>query len=550
VILAFVPWFFLRKAVGLPVVVDLVAVAILIFVLWRTGTSGPRVLGSSGPPPSRGPEDPRYLFSGVAIAFALVWLGWHVPLGNEVRFYGLFGIDFGNLVSVISTLRASPMLPLSYLDGAGPFRYHWLYFTIPATLADFFGGSMPNATALLLTNLLVAILLVQSVRAIAPDMRAVAIVLFAPLSTYFYQFAAARLPLGPLELPTRNHLLLSPLNSMIVFGNNSAALVLSIVVLLELERWNRDGRIRDLILGCIALAAIPGYSITLVFPLLLALLLWMLLGRVRKPFLALAVAAVIGGVAGAIFYALGVIGGESTRHLAVAFDRGAFLKMIVFGMLPLWGIALLARRRELTIFHVLIASCIAVPTMLYLAGSPTGNVDFSMKIASLLAIAFAPLLILSQLAGWRVWAAVALVVLGVTQSAVYVLQFPYYRARRITTNGVAIPRDYAKALAWVRDHTPRTALVVDPHEVANRDEVFTLILAERRIWLPTAYTSTFLIGVPPPAMDRRTALWRSSDVDAIAREADILLTPDALSSPSWRAVHREGAWMVYRSTLH
>src|SRR5439155_152570 len=177
VILAAVPWFFLRKATGMPLVVDVATAAVLIACAFRWG-SLPRV------------RMPAVTFVVVPILFSVVWLGWNAPLGNEIREYGLFGIDFGNLVAVVSTIRASP------------------------------------------------------------------------------------------ALPTRNHLLLSPLNSMVTFGNNSAALVLAIVALVQLETWNRDGRLRDLIVGAIALAAIIGYSITLLFPLALALLVWTLLGRV------------------------------------------------------------------------------------------------------------------------------------------------------------------------------------------------------------------------------------------------------------------------------
>ncbi len=257
VILAVVPWFFLRKAIGMPLLVDVATAAALIACAFRWGAR-PRV------------RMPAVTFVVVPLLFALVWLGWNVPVGNEIREYGLFGIDFGNLVAVVSTIRASPMLPLSYVAGTGPLSYHWLYFTSPAALADFGGGSMPNANALVLANLLMAMLLVQAVASIASNKVAAAIVLFAPFTTYFYQAIAARIALGPLALPTRNHLLLSPLNGMITFGNNSVAIVLAIVALVQLERWNHDGRLHDLVAGCVALAAIIGYSITLVFPLALA----------------------------------------------------------------------------------------------------------------------------------------------------------------------------------------------------------------------------------------------------------------------------------------
>lgn len=530
-IVAAVPWFFLRKAIGMPLLVDAVTAALLIAFAWRR-RAVPRV------------KLPIITFVVIPLLFALFWLGWNVTVGNEVREYGLFAADFGNLVSVVSALRDSPMLPLSYVAGGGPLSYHWLYFTVPAWLAGFGGGSMPNANALILTNLLIALLLVQAVRAIARDNVAAAVVLFAPFTTYFYLTISSRIALGPLAQPVRNHLLLSPLNSMFAFGNNSVALVLAIAALAALERWNRDGRIPDLIAGCAALAAIAGYSITLVFPLAAALVVWTLLGRVRRPALALGIAAVVGAAALTILAAVHLIGGDTSRHLAVAFDRGQFLRMVIFGIAPLWGLALLARRRELTIFHVVIAACIAVPTMLYVAGGPDASSDFSMKIASLLAISFAPLLAVP-----RSFLAALLVTAGLTQSAAYVLQFPYYRVRHVTTNGVAVPRDYANALSWIRDHTPLSAIVVDPHEINNRDEIFTLFLAERRVWLPTTYAKVVLINKLPPSVSDRERLWREfpASAEAIARDADVLLVPFAFSSPAWRPVHREGAWTVFSS---
>ena len=514
-ILAAVPWFFLRKWSGMPLAVDVATAAVLIACAWRWGKR-PRV------------RMPVVTFVVVPVLFALVWLGWHIPLGNEVRFYGLFAIDFGNLVSVITALRTSPMLPLSYVAGGGALSYHWLYFTIPAALADFGGGTMPNANALVLVNLLAAMLLVQAVASIAADRLAAMIVLFAPFTTYFYQTISARITLGPLAVPARNHLLLSPLNGMITFGNNTVALVLAIAALLALERWNAEGKRRDLVGGCAALAAIAGFSITLVFPLALALLVW--LPRIRRAIVTLVAAAVIGTMALAVLWKLHILGGDSTRHLAVAFDRFSFLKMVLFGMVPLWA---LTRWRSLTIYHAVIAACVVVPTFLYLAGSPTGATDFSMKTASLMAIAFAPLL-----AARRSLLAILVIAAGLIQSAAYVAQFPFYRLRHTTTNGVAVERDYASALAWIRDHTPLSAVVSDPHELGNRDEIFTLILGERRIWLPTAYARQVLINALPPAVLQR---------DAMSPEADVLLTQSAVQSPAWRPVHREGSWVVFRS---
>src|SRR5258706_2359761 len=134
VIVAAGPWFFLRKAIGMPLIVDVVTAAILLFFAIRTQAFRKPAL-----------RMPLVTLVVLPLLFALVWLGWKAPAGNEVRLYGLFAVDFGNLVAVVSTLRVSPMLPLSYVAGSGVVSHHWVYFTIPAALADAFGGSMPNA---------------------------------------------------------------------------------------------------------------------------------------------------------------------------------------------------------------------------------------------------------------------------------------------------------------------------------------------------------------------------------------------------------------------
>jgi hypothetical protein len=539
VVVAFVPWFFARKASGMPLIVDLVTAAILIATAIATRSLKMPSL-----------KMPVVTFVFVPLLFAIVWLGWNAPNGNEVRDYGLFAVDFGNLASVVSTLRASPGLPLSYVAGMGPLSYHWLYFTIPASLADAFDGAMPNGNALVLANLLAAILLVQTVATFAGERRAALLVLFAPFTSYFYQAVAARVALGPLALPTRNHLLLSPLNSMRTFGNNTIALVLIVTALLQLERWNHDGRLRDALFGSVAMALVIGYSVTLVFPLIAAVALWAVSGRIRRPLVVIPLAALTGFLIVALFFALGILTRGGARHIAVAFDHGQFFRMVAFGLVPLWGVALLAWRRMLTIEHILIACCVAVPSLLYIAGSPTGASDFSMKTASLIAIAFAPLLVFDGLTRRRVMMAIALAVLGIVQTSAYVLQFPYYRLTHSSSNGVGLPRDYAEALTWIRDHTPRAAIVVDPHELPDENQIFTLILAERRVWLPARYTGANL----PPELAARVAAWNAfaaGDKAAgrrIAAEADYLIVRGAIVSTDWREVRR-GTWSVFQSAI-
>jgi hypothetical protein len=568
VVLLAVPWYFARKALGGGMLVD--ASSSLALTIAALTLASPRALFEELRPALRRLAIPVLVV--LPVIFALVWLGFEVRAGDVVRYYGLFAIDFGNLASVVSALRASPMLPLSFVSEAGGLAYHWLYFLLPAIFADFLGAHIPSANALILTNLLIAALFVHTVSAVAgwfhPRLTqrqiswSVGLVLLAPFTVYFYQAAATRFPIGWFALPGRNHLLLSPLASMVSFGNNTFALVLALLTMVELERWNRDGRVADALFGVVALAAVIGYSVTLVFSLAGALLVWMLFGRVRRPLLALMLAVVTGAAAGALFLIIGLLTTGGSRHVAVAFDNGQFFRMVLFGMAPLWGVVLLGglRRSPLNIFHILIAVSIAVPSLLYTSGTSGGSlIDFSMKTASLVAVAFVVLLppAIEQLgvggvARWRSWAAVLLITLGVTQTCAFILQFPWYRIRHASGHAESIPAGYHEGLTWLRDHAPQRAIVVDPQGLLTRDVLYTLMVSERRVWLPTVYTDQVLIA--SPHVDERREVWRAfSAGDAaashrIASEADYLIEQGSVHAPDWRLV-RPGTWNVYESTI-
>jgi hypothetical protein len=565
VVVLIVPWFFARRVLPFaPAIADVALCVVLTGAAARYGRLR-ETFEELRPAMQRS----RLLTLLVLpILFAVTWLGYAARSGNEVLFHGLFAIDFGNLVSVIGMLRASPQLPLAAVTNSGPLNYHWLYFTLPAMLADFCGVGMPAFSALILVNLLMAALLIHALATVISrfhdgDWRAttltVAVTLFAPFSLYYYQIAAARLPLGWLAMPTRNHLILSPLNSMIVFGNNTFALVLVLLMAMELERWKSERRIADVLLGTAALSMVTGYSVTLLFPLVAALLLWLVMGRIARPVIVLACAIVTGGAAVAMFFAIHVLGSGGARHVAFAFDNGQYLRIVILGMLPLWGLLLIAGRRPLSFFHVLIGTSIVVPSFLYVAGSPTGQIDFSMKSGSLIAIAFAPLVLIAierwlrgTLRRWQVIAATLLIALGVIQTLAYVLQFPYYRLTGSRSRGIVLSRDYYDALVWLRDHTPQRSIVVDPGGLTMHDELPTLWIAQRRVWLPTPNTDAYAGSSIP----RRLALWAAFERDPasaaaagqIAGEADYLVVPREVRSPFWTPVDREGSWVIYRST--
>lgn len=565
VVLLAVPWYFFRKLCALSVPVDAGASILLTVIAVRF--AAPRALLEDLRPVLRRLVIPVLIV--LPLVFALMWLGFEVRVGSEVRYYGLLAVDFGNLASGISSIRISPMLPLSYVEGGGPVSYHWLYFTMPAMLSDFLGASIPSANALILTNLLMAALLFHTVVLTAGWFdewrgrhysRIAAVVLFAPFTTYFYQAAATRFPIGWFALPTRNHLLLSPLNSMLTFGNNTFALVLALFVLVELDRWNREGRLGDAIFGVIALAMMIGYSITLVLSVAITLVLWTLLGQIRRPVVALGLALLAGACAVAIFFAIGVLAGGASRHVAFGFDSGQFFRMLLFGLVPLWAVVVLAGGRfRLNIFHVLIVVTIAVPSLLYTTGSAGSLIDFSMKTGSLVAIAFTPLLapafrrlFAEGVPRWRAWAAVFVVALGAVQSSAFVLQFPWYRATRPPGRAYSIPAGYHDALIWIRDHTPPRAVIVDPQCLRTQEVLYTMMVGERRVWLPTVYTNE--VFIVRAHVEERVAIWNAfvaGDAEAsrrMAAEADYLVVRGSVASPFWREVRR-GEWSIFASTL-
>ncbi len=569
VVMLVVPWFFVRKVLPFaPAIADVVLCVILTGAAAKFGALR-ATLEEIGPALRRS----RFVVViMLPLLFALAWLGYEVPDGKDMLFNGLFAIDFGNLVSDVATLRASPLLPLTAVTDGGSLNYHWLYFTLPATLTDFCGAAIPAFNALILVNLLMASLLVHTLCTVVSTLHpqgdrrttqlAVAIALFAPFTVYYYQALAARVSLSWLAMPTRNHLMLSPVNSMIVFGNNTFALVLVLFTAMEVERWNRERRIIDVVLGTATLAMVIGYSVTLLFPLGAALLIWLALGRIARPLLVLTSAVVLGGTAVAMFFAIHVVGSGDSRQAVFAFDRGQFLRIVFFGMVPLWGLVVLGGRRALTFFHVLIVGAVAVPSFLYVAGSVTGRVDFSMKTGSLLAVGFAPLIAVTiekWFCGrpplWCTIAATLLLAPGVIETSVYILQFPYYRVTGSRSRSLALSLDYYRALLWLRDHTPQRSIVADPAGLALHYELPAIWIAERRAWLATPNTPPSLVPADGSSLPRRAALWSAFmhnpangiAAGSIARETDYLLVDREFRSPFWEPVTRSGSWIIYHS---
>jgi hypothetical protein len=521
----------------------------------------------------------------VPLVFCLIWMGFEVRGGGVVRYYGLFPIDFSNLSNVITMMKASPGLPLFATAGSGPFFYHWWYYALPAWLTDFAGLHSRNTAALILCNLLVASLLVAGLcatiwRQLADrvDLSARArlqativsagIVTVAPFSLYAYQFVVGHLHQPFFTLGQRNSLLLSPLNSMTTFGNNTLALVAVVTIAAAVDVWNQRPSYRLAVLMSFLSVAVAGLNVTIAFPLALALGTWLTLAAVKRGrFLAVAIPI---GLLGLVALRLTHVLGGSRDPVVIAFDRGQFLQNAAFAMAPLWVLALAAVRagaaqnagRRPTFHLLLIGAGILVPSFIAVGGVRADPSVMSMKIASMIVVAAAPLVAAGvvALATKRVpvrrTAAALAVAVGLTNALMYTGQFAVYRAfNRGRDRMVALPAAYVDALDYVRLGTPPMSLVVDPSSSSMKVTISTLLIGERRVWLPTSF-GTDIAGVDAenPRIRSRAEIWRAwegggfrdeSIASAIAQEADVIVGPPTITSSSWRKVRGLGDYAVY-----
>ncbi|MGH7177813.1 MAG: hypothetical protein ACREJC_10565, partial [Tepidisphaeraceae bacterium] len=460
--------------------------------------------------------------------------------------------------------------------GDGAMNYHWYYFALPAWISEFAGMKSPVAHSLILCNFPVAALLIATLATITSvELNAaasrplvlltVALVVFAPFTTYTYQTLISALHSPWFTAGARNNLMLSPLNSMVIFGNNTLAAVMGLMACALVRVWNESPRAPLAIIGGILVTLIIAYSATLFFPLVAALGIWTLIGRVRTPLRAILLAAPA-LVVGVVVLRLTHVLGGSKESLVFSFDRGQFIQNVVFGMAPvvlLVAISVFARRRA-SLFQLLLLSCLCVPTFLALSESRTGDAVLSMKIATMLALSATPIIAgaLVWLASRRgLWPIVGVVVLaGVANSGAYVFQYAAMRATGRGERVVEIPRDYFNSLDWIRRHTPGDAIVLDPAGGQIADVIITVPIAERRVWLPTAYSMQFVSDAARQLMLDRTARWEawestgfqdSALSSGFARAADVLLVREPAAPPAsdWRESARFGGYSIYLSQL-
>jgi hypothetical protein len=583
-ILLITPAFYIRRALPFPGwMVDLIFVIALCSAAIYRGAYI-RLLHDIRTPLFRAAS--LFLFVVLPALFVLTWMGFGVHEAGQVFYYGLFPIDFGNLTNIVAVINASPGLPHWPVAGTGILHYHWLFFVFPAWLSSLGGGHTSDAIALVLCNYIAACILFLAISAAADHvllaidrpMAASAVVMAAgvvalgSLVMYPYQMLvgiAVRLThIQFLAIAVRNGLLLSIPNSLTVFGNNTMALAMALLVLVLLLEWNRRGEKGHLVLGAIFLAMIIGYSITLIFPMALTLGVWLLLARIRRPLLAAIVFGVIGAaLAGTMAFGLHMFG--SGKPLAVAFDNGAYLRHVLFAFSPLWALALLSRQiwGRLSLFCTLIVACVLVPSFLYISNTLTGQIDFSMKIAALIAVAACPLACVGlarSMKNWRSPAAaltLALIVLGLLCTAAYAGQFAFLRLRHNHDRTMALPADYVAALEFIRDNTPSQAIVIDPQSMPYALTIPTVFVGERRVYLPTEYGEQVLGGFtvsPEVARRKRDFEQWSKDgfVDGnlsaqFASQADYcLLAGLGPRGRDWTLIRTFGGYSVWESKAH
>lgn len=575
-ILLSIPLFFIRKALPLPpLYFDITTLLGFCLAANRTqaGVQFLRKLCKAGIR-----ESSWVLFFWLPIVFALVWTGFGARQHNAIKFYGLFPVDFYYLASVAADLNASPGLPLNPVADTGPLFYHWYFFTLPAWQSQSMGAKLTTSEALIFCNYLSACLLFLAIRETALPFSgsrqrswqasvAASIIAFAPLISQAAQRWGLLLP-GP-----RNQLVLSPINSMVAFGNNSLALAMILLGLLLIRRWRRQGSWKLLVPCGVFLAVMRGFSATLLVPLAGAFAMALGLAVLKRSRIGFA-AYLIAGVASIAWLANCPSSGPDPRHVAFAFDSGRFLILELAGMLPLWALASIAitnrqhHQQGLRDYGLLLAACILVPTFFYVSQSPTGAVDLSMKIGSLAIVALTPMVALGLQAicdrwqsgtfRWQAFGCALLLGAALLQSIFYVAQFPLVRLGLISPRiELSLPLDYCKAMEFIRRSAPSEAVVIDPVALGRERNINpVLFLSERIPFLPQQQELDTLSNRFPELKTRgeRWLAWQAggfADPDLssyFASKANYLVLKGQMPElPSWEPRFEAGAYRVYES---
>ncbi len=354
---------------------------------------------------------------------------------------------------------------------------------------------------------------------LAPHLAGLA--LFSLSTLYVYQTVVGHLHQSWLTLGARNHLVLQLPHSLTCFGNNTLALILSLLIVDMLCGWTSSGNRNCLGFAAALASLLPGYSVMLVFPLGLAIMAWTISGRVRRPVLTLAVFGAFAAVAWVIFRAIGLFSyGGGGGRVMLSFDHGQFIQNILLGFFPatfalgiwLWNNRTRDVGSSLFPFLCVALACLAVPTVSMTKGSPTSPVDFSIKTASLYLVAVTPFFALAS--AWLVTrlrqhrglglAGVALVCAGLVNTGAYVLQHAFHRALTPDSPAPSIALDHYRALELVA-RQPSLLVLIDQFSIPNPVVDPAVMLGGKRVLVASGYEQ---VAFPPSATAKENkALW-------------------------------------------
>jgi hypothetical protein len=572
--------FLLRGLLGVPPgAFDAVCAATLWIVAWpqlpAEGMSAfvRRWFASGG-----GRADLWWALVWLPILFLAVRSGYEVRTGGEVHYYGLNFVDFGNLVTVVNLLNASPGVPLDAVQGGGPLSYHWLFFAVPAWMASFAGIETSASGSLTLATFAGGLLFYKTLsRACAVALQesglsnerwcawGAALGVFALTTFSIYVFVAGRLGLSwSTNLGLRNHLFLQLPNSVNVFGNNTFALTAILLAVLAVVSWNKTGRYVYAALAAVLVALVPGLSALMVPAVAGGFALAALCGGIRKPLLVLSAFGIFGAALMAFFWWMGLFSGRR-EALLVDFDGGLYLRNIL-GSAPLavgaaaWCLA--KARTDITwLLTGLMAGSFLLPTLLDLRGGFGGGAHLSMKNFSLLVCASSPLVAVMVTDAARRWqkrvgfcALVALLLgAGFVNSIGYAASYLWW-ALRHEQPAVALDAHLYDALVFVRRISSPRQIVANPLvEDINAGNPTTTV-AGRRSLLPNQFNRDYTIQTPEIA--QRVGQWNSwtaagcpaGDLSAnFANMTDLVLIDRELPPDAWRQEAVFGKIRVYAS---
>jgi hypothetical protein len=257
---------------------------------------------------------------------------------------------------------------------------------------------------------------------------------------------------------------------------------------------------------------------------------------------------------------------DSSKGLGVQFDHGYYFRHVLFVFLPVWCLAWIGRQDSggLSIFWVLIISSVIVPSFLYVPNTHSGQVDFSMKIAALIAVAAMPLACAGLERFRQEWphpltiAAAGFIGLGLLCTMVYAGQFVVYRVRDSRAGALVLPADYVACLKFIRDQTPPAAIVIDSESADYAKSIPTVSIGERRVYLPTKYAQQILAT---ESLHSQEIAQRSDDYQKwsdggftdsglcrkFAQNADVLLIKSEVVIKEWMPIKTIGDYTIYKS---